>query len=67
MRRIDKYKMLTEWRKDMRLERQFETNLAIEAEKDGLELDPVFRDNEWGTLFQIIFYRKPWLNYILFR
>lgn len=51
MRRIDKYKMLTEWRKDMRLERQFETNLAIEAEKDGLELDPVFRDNEWGALF----------------
>jgi hypothetical protein len=49
-RRIEKYKLLTEWRRDMAIEKEFETALAAQSEKEGVQLPSVFRDSIWGAL-----------------
>jgi hypothetical protein len=51
MRRIDKWKLLSEWRQDLQIEKDFENALAVNARKDGMQLERVFRDNSWGMVF----------------
>jgi hypothetical protein len=48
VRRIDKWKLLSEWRRDLQIEKKFESLVALEARKEGVELEQVFRNDDWG-------------------
>jgi len=54
--RLEKVQQITEWRKDLNAEAEFEHNLAKEIKSDGISMEKVYKPHvhDWGKHFLLV-------------